>query len=157
MGNWAKSYIKGHSFIDMYGGLGFFSIMLGENFSQGLLIENVKSQVEQANNNFRKNNIKHIRAEIMSAEDYLSQKSLPETDLLIVDPPRPGLTRKVREGIHDLNPGSILYISCNPSTQARDVDFLIKKCCYSIKKAALFDLYPQTHHIETALLLNHIK
>ncbi len=155
MGTWAKPYVKGNFFIDMFGGIGFFSIILGDKFSRGLLIENNTPQVKCAQRNFAENKMSHIDTEAISAEKYLSRKNPPKTDCLIVDPPRPGLTRKVREGIRDLQPESILYISCNPSTQARDVGFFTKKCGYTIKKAALFDLYPQTHHMETGLLLSY--
>lgn len=153
MGTWLKPYIKGDFFVDMFGGIGFFSIMLGDRFSRGQLVENVPKQVKEAKNNLAANCLSHIDTTVISAEEYLSCGRLPKTDLLIVDPPRPGLTRKVREGIRNIDPETIVYFSCNPSTQARDVGFFINKCSYSIVKAALFDMYPQTHHIETGLLL----
>jgi 23S rRNA (uracil1939-C5)-methyltransferase len=156
LGLWAKETVSGDFFIDMYGGVGFFSIMLADNFSQGLLVESSKKLTEMAQKNFSCNDISHLTAEAVSAENFFKNgaHSIPAQDCLIVDPPRPGLTVPVREGIRNLKPASIVYISCNPSTQARDVGFFIKKCGYSIEKAALFDLYPQTHHIETVLLLS---
>ena len=155
LGRWAEPSVSGKFFIDMYGGLGFFSIMLGKKFSRGLLIESAEQQVEQARKSYADNNMDHISAKATSAETFFDKQSntLPKTDLIIVDPPRPGLTRKVREGIRDLKPRAVLYVSCNPSTQARDVGFFINKCGYIIERGALFDLYPQTHHMETLLFL----
>ena len=157
LGTWAKPSVSGKFFIDMYGGLGFFSIMLGKNFSGGVLIENRKQQVEQAGKNFANNSMDHITSTAVSAEAFFKKHShsFLRPDLIIVDPPRPGLTRKVWEGIRDLKPRALLYVSCNPSTQARDAGFFINKCGYSIERAALFDLYPQTHHIESVLLLRN--
>lgn len=156
LGLWAKETVFGDFFIDMYGGVGFFSIMLADNFSQGLLVENSKALTSLAEKNFSHNSLSGIAVKTVSAESFFNNEvnSLPVPDCLVVDPPRPGLTGEVREGIGCLKPAAIVYISCNPSTQARDVGFFIKKCGYSIKKAALFDLYPQTHHIETVLLLS---
>jgi 23S rRNA (uracil1939-C5)-methyltransferase len=59
----------------------------------------------------------------------------------------------VREGIARCNPSALLYVSCNPSTQARDLGFFIRHGGYAIDKMALFDFYPNTHHIETVVLL----
>lgn len=156
LGTWVKQYVSGNSFIDMYGGVGFFSVLLADNFSKGLLVDSSKELTSMAQKNLSLNSLSHITTKTLSGESFLKDncKNVPSPDCLIVDPPRPGLSRQVREGIHKLKPASIAYISCNPSTQARDVGFLINKCGYKIEKAALFDLYPQTHHIETVLLLS---
>ena len=155
LGAWAESSVSGEFFIDMFGGLGFFSIMLGKKFSRGLLVESLEKQVELAKRNFFNNSIDHITAKAITAEAFFEEESnkIPKPDLVIVDPPRPGLTRKVREGIHDLKPRAVVYVSCNPSTQARDVEFFVNKCGYTIERGALFDLYPQTHHMESVLFL----
>ena len=157
LGTWAEQSVSGKFFIDMYGGLGFFSIMLERKFSKGLLVESLEKQVELAQGNFINNGIDHITAKAIPTEIFLEKESnkIPKPDLIIVDPPRPGLTRKVREGIRDLKPSAVLYVSCNPSTQARDVEFFVNKCGYTIERGALFDFYPQTYHLETVLLLRN--
>ena len=159
LGTWVDPYVSGEFFIDMFGGLGFFSIMLGKKFSRGLLVESLEKQVELAKRNFINNNSDPITAKAISAETFFEKESnkIQKPDLIIVDPTRPGLTRKVREGIRDLKPYKVLYVSCNPSTQARDVEFFVNKCGYTIERGALFDLYPQTHHMETVLLLRKIS
>ncbi len=156
LGTWAKPYVSGKYFVDMYGGCGFFSVLLGENFSEGLLVESSRELTAMAEKNLSLNSINHVTTKTVSGESFFkdSRNNVSSLDCLIVDPPRPGLSREVREGVGKLKPSSIVYISCNPSTQARDVGFLINKCEYTIKKAALFDLYPQTHHIETVLIMS---
>lgn len=155
LGTWAKPCAQGRFFVDMFGGTGFFSLMLGKAFSGGVLVEGVKEQAEYARRNFSHNGYDHIQTLAMTAEAFCAGFSgkYPSPDCLLVDPPRAGLTKEVRYGIRTMNPRMIVYISCNPSTQARDIGFFVHQCGYSILKAALFDLYPQTHHLETGIIL----
>jgi 23S rRNA (uracil1939-C5)-methyltransferase len=155
LGTWGKEAIGGDYFVDLYGGVGFLAIELHECFKKGIVIDNVESQIAFARRNIRNNNIDHIIAQAVSAEQFLSQcpVSGAAIDCLIVDPPRPGLTKQVRESIARCNPSALLYVSCNPSTQARDLGFFIRHGGYAIDKMALFDFYPNTHHIETVVLL----
>jgi len=158
LGGWATQQVSGKFFIDMYGGLGFFSVMLGRNYSKGLIVESVREQAVQAKANLVTNAMEHIAVKAVSAEEFFrdSKNLKARPDLLVLDPPRTGLSNIVRQGIcDDLKPAMILYVSCDPSTQARDVGLFTKKYGYSIGCAALFDLYPQTHHIETVLLLRY--
>jgi 23S rRNA (uracil1939-C5)-methyltransferase len=155
LGTWGKDIVKGDYFVDLYGGVGFFSIMLHHRFKKGIIIDTIESQIDCARRNLRNNGILHITAQADSAENFLSKcsESGPFIDCLFVDPPRPGLTRRVRECIVHCKPSTIFYVSCNPSTQARDIGFFISNNGYSIEKMALFDLYPNTHHMETIVVL----
>ncbi|MBD3320406.1 MAG: hypothetical protein GF350_04840, partial [Chitinivibrionales bacterium] len=153
LGKWAGPWLEGTHFVDLYGGGGFFSVMLGGSFTGGLCIDNDFECIALAQENIRVNELPHISAQHVSAENYLRNRCQKEIDCVIVDPPRPGLTRNARRGIASLNPRIILYVSCNPSTQARDIGYFVNRKGYSIFKTALFDLYPQTHHMETAALL----
>ncbi|MBD3344970.1 MAG: hypothetical protein GF401_07900 [Chitinivibrionales bacterium] len=154
LGKWAGPWLEGDTFVDLYGGGGFFSVMLGDAFKKGLCIDNEIECIDLAKENLYNNNLPHVETRLVSAENFLLNPSIKDIDCLIVDPPRPGLTRNAREGISALNPNQILYVSCNPSTQARDIGYFVNKMGYTIYKAALFDLYPQTHHMETAIILN---
>ena len=155
LGTWGKNIVNGDYLVDLYGGVGFFSIMLHQCVKNGIIIDTVESQIDCARQNLRNNHIAHIIARTQSAELFLSECALsgPSIDCLIVDPPRTGLTRRVREGIVYCKPSTIFYISCNPATQARDIGFFISNGGYSIEKMALFDLYPNTHHMETIVAL----
>ncbi len=157
MGSWTNKAGKGQFFIDMYGGAGFFAAHAGPSFGSGLLVESVSALSRKAQKTFYANGLSHLEAVTLTAEAFLKKqlyKNYPHPDCLIVDPPRPGLTRIVREGIREILPKKILYVSCNPSTQARDLGFFLKKCGYHLVELTLLDLYPQTHHIETAALLS---
>lgn len=153
LGTWAQRYMGGNLCVDVYGGSGFFSVMLADRFKHGLLIESIGAQVDCALRNFAQNDVRHFTARKGTAENLLQFEGVQPVDCLIVDPPRSGLTGKVREAIAALKPKTILYVSCNPSTQARDAGFFITKAGYAIAHAAIFDLYPNTHHIESLLLL----
>lgn len=152
LGNWARPVVGGDFCVDLFGGTGFFSIMLSDNFHRGLLIESVETQVETARKNYVSNGISSFTALHCFAEQI--QVVIPaRPDLLIIDPPRHGLTKKASEGVRRVGAEKILYVSCNPSTQARDIFFLTKQCGYTVEKMALFDMYPNTYHLETAVLL----
>jgi 23S rRNA (uracil1939-C5)-methyltransferase len=155
LGTWGKDIVHGDLFVDLYGGVGFFSIMLHRCFSTGLIVDNVESQIILARRNLHQNGISHIIARAEDAEQFLSKccRSHSSIDCLIVDPPRQGLTKKIREKIVQCLPSTLFYVSCNPSTQARDIGFFIHTAGYFINKMALFDLYPNTHHMETIIVL----
>jgi 23S rRNA (uracil1939-C5)-methyltransferase len=154
-GTWPRSYLYGDRCIDLYGGSGFFSVMLAERFAQIQCIESIGSQVVQAAAHFRENGFEHVSAIESSAELVIKIVAGKTVDCIIVDPPRPGLSRKVCESITRLKPRQVLYVSCNPSTQARDLGYLINQGAYSLEKIALFDLYPNTHHMESMAILRY--
>ena len=79
-------------------------------------------------------------------------RSFEPIDLLLLDPPRAGVENKVIEGIHSLRPQQIVYVSCDPATLARDLKKLIAGG-YSFHSVAAFDMFPQTHHVETVVRL----
>jgi 23S rRNA (uracil1939-C5)-methyltransferase len=153
LGTWFRPFIGGDFCIDLYGGSGFFSMMVASQFKLGLLVESVRSQVDNANANFTRNGINNFKAVCSESEKLLSVCS-KHPDCMIVDPPRPGLTREVRSAIAKLKPRTIVYVSCNISTQARDSEYFVKEIGYSIRKTAIFDCYPNTSHIESVMILD---
>ena len=76
--------------------------------------------------------------------------------MVIFDPPRSGLDKKDREILELLKPKRIVYLSCNPSTLARDLGILLKKGAYEYRKLYLIDMFPQTTHIESLSILELI-
>jgi tRNA/tmRNA/rRNA uracil-C5-methylase (TrmA/RlmC/RlmD family) len=97
----------------------------------------------------------HLTAHCCTAEQFFEKSILKPTDCLIVDPPRPGLSKMVRSSIGQVKPKQLLSISCDPATFSRDAGYFINDCGYSLEKIALFDLYPQTHHCEIAAFFAH--
>ena len=88
---------------------------------------------------------------LKSSKCYNLRKIL-KIDTIIIDPPRPGIAKKNLKKIIKLNSDKIIYVSCNPSTQARDIKILIKNG-YRIEKFSIADQFPHTHHIETIFML----
>jgi len=152
LGRWAKGRLGGGFCLDLYGGIGFFSLMLADDFDEVVLAENVAKQVRAAERNFAVNKKGHIRAVLVDVERGGGLEKVTggrRPDCVVVDPPRPGLVKAMRKRLIDAAPRYILYVSCNPSTFARDAGALIGGG-YKLARLALFDLYPNTHHMETA-------
>ncbi len=78
--------------------------------------------------------------------------TLPRPDIIIVDPPRAGMHKNVVEHIYNLEPKRIVYVSCNPTTQARDLELLKEK--YIITELVPVDLFPHTYHVESICRLD---
>lgn len=153
LGAWARPSVQGDCFADVYGGVGFFSAFLHDLFSSGVIVDDVEQQVDLARRNLKDNGITNVTSQVDTAERFLVGPFSRAIDCLIVDPPRQGLSAGAREGILRRGPATILYVSCNPSTQARDLGVLLESGGYFVDRMALFDLYPNTHHVETAALL----
>ena len=79
-------------------------------------------------------------------------KSLENPDVMIIDPPRPGLHANTIKDILNKSPKRIIYVSCNPSTQARDVELLCREK-YELIKLSPIDMFPHTPHIENVATL----
>jgi len=157
LGTWIRTKVSGDYCIDLYGGVGFFSVLLGQSFSSGILVESVASQVNLAQQNFAANSLNHFSTRVQPVEDFLAGCCAKKVhaDCCILDPPRSGLSPNARRNLARLMPENIVYISCNPSTQARDIGYFVNSCGYHLTHCAMFDLYPNTSHLETLVLLQH--
>jgi 23S rRNA (uracil1939-C5)-methyltransferase len=151
---WVAAAIKGDSVADLYGGLGFFSVLSAHLFKNGILVENDPALTTAARQNFVKNNIQNVKTVTSSAEDFLNSRDTRPGlfDTIIVDPPRHGLGPEVFAGLKKTMAPVIIYVSCNPSTIARDAGILTRECGYEIERAALFDMNPNTYHVETVMV-----
>lgn len=157
MGSWVAQSLKGAYAIDLYGGSGFFSWMIHDKVKEVLLVERERELVSLAEETMKLNRISNVRAHCMTAEKFFSSKHFKKikTDsTLIVDPPRGGLHKKILPLLSQLECTRIIYVSCDPATQARDLKVLLSSGKFSLMKAALFDLYPNTHHMESAVILD---
>ena len=81
--------------------------------------------------------------------EFINENGKP--DVIITDPPRAGMHEDVTKKILEIEPNRIVYVSCNPSTQARDLQLLDSK--YKVIKVQPVDMFPQTHHVENVVLL----
>jgi len=94
-----------------------------------------------------------VKAVSQRTEDYLSDRALRKRpDLVVLDPPRSGAGKRVTRSLVDLGAPRVRYVSCDPATLARDIAPLIA-AGYGIEEAHLFDLFPETFHIESVMLL----
>ena len=137
--------------IDCYSGAGLMTAILAKRAKKCYGIEIVKSATEDANKLKKENNIlnmENINGDCAEVLPKLAAKLLKEKVNMVVDPPRKGVDKKVLETIISVKPDKIIYVSCNPATLARDAE-IIKQAGYSIAFAKGFDMFPQTHHVET--------
>ncbi len=152
MANWCSDVMNGNRLLDLFGGVGLFSLFHGKQFKETVLVEISGEMAEKATEGFRDNGFATGTALGMSSESFFDSTKAREFDTVIVDPPRTGLSKEVRDGVIKLAPEKILYISCNPTTMARDLGVWVTKG-YRIERTALFDLYPNTWHMEAGVLL----
>ena len=122
--------------IDMYSGVGTIGICVGAD----MLVESDSSNIAMA-----KLNVEGTDTEIVHATSEYAVEHITPGSVVIVDPPRAGLHTSVIDQILEAKPSKIIYLSCNPSTQARDVRYLSEK--YSVKFAQVYNFFPRTHHI----------
>jgi tRNA/tmRNA/rRNA uracil-C5-methylase (TrmA/RlmC/RlmD family) len=135
--------------LDLYGGVGTLGIVNADLFNGVTIVENNEPSIEAAQINIEKNNVKNAEAVLLDAKN-LKKIDLPNNLFVITDPPRTGMDPKTIEELNKLKPKVILYVSCNVSQLAREIQKLRN---YSVKSAALFDFFPQTNHSESVVEL----
>lgn len=142
--------------LDFYSGLGITSFLAAKMAKQVYAIEEVAGAVRDGEFNMRKLNIKNVQFFPMSSERFVfgeKFKSLRQKkSVVILDPPRSGCEPGVLNGLKQVLPERIVYISCHPATLARDLKILSSH--YKIDSVTPVDLFPQTAHIESIALLN---
>ncbi|MBU0711288.1 23S rRNA (uracil(1939)-C(5))-methyltransferase RlmD [bacterium] len=152
------SISKTNTVWDLYCGTGSIALYLARDAKEIIGFEIVKDAVKDALVNASLNNIKNTRF-IEGDLDKLFQKNpeilddLPKPDILIVDPPRGGMHPKLVDVVAQLHPKTIVYVSCNPATQVRDIKMLLEQKHYTIDKIQPVDLFPHTPHIEVVTKL----
>ena len=137
---------RGREAIDLYSGVGLFSLPLGQRYSRVLAVEGDRIAVRYARTNARRNRLPGVEAVAHNVDTWV-QKELPiDAERVVVDPPRAGLSRAVRGALTRALPRRITYVSCHPAALARDLKVLTRY--YDVESLALLDLFPQTGHLE---------
>ena len=139
---------RGEKLIDLYCGTGTIGMFLSKNYNEIVGIEINKSAVECALDNMKINDIRNISFKCGDANKLCKGEM---ADTVVVDPARAGLSSLGVKNILEINPGRIVYVSCNPVTLARDLKELSLN--YKLKDICLFDMFPWTYHVETVCLL----
>ncbi len=143
--------------LDLYAGVGLFSLPLAEKFRHIFGVEASQTAYDDFVHNVLASGVSaSVKAVAARTEDYLGSGSLKNRrsrpDLVVLDPPRAGAGKAVIRSLVELGAPRVRYVSCDPSTMARDIVPLIA-AGYRVEEAHLFDLFPETFHIETVLLL----
>ncbi|VAX31722.1 RNA methyltransferase, TrmA family [hydrothermal vent metagenome] len=142
------SSIRPEKVVDLYCGAGNFSIPLSPFAGEIVGVEENPFSCRDGRENIELNRIGNIRLVNKRVEDFDIGKG---TDMIILDPPRAGLTKRVLRGITEASPSWLVYVSCNPSTFARDIERL--KEHYVPDSVRVIDMFPQTYHIEVLGIL----
>ncbi|WP_422804497.1 23S rRNA (uracil(1939)-C(5))-methyltransferase RlmD [Streptococcus sp. FT1-55] len=140
--------------IDAYSGIGTIGLSFAKNVKEVYGVEVIEEAVEDAKRNAALNSITNAHYVADSAENAMAQWNRQgiKPDVILVDPPRKGLTESFIKASADMSPRKITYISCNPATMARDIK-RYEELGYKLQKVQPVDLFPQTHHVECVALL----
>jgi 23S rRNA (uracil1939-C5)-methyltransferase len=144
--------------IDLYCGVGLFTVPLARRFKQVIGVEGQPRAAEFASHNLAAAGVKQARIETGSVERWLegAYRSYGRAPFVLLDPPRAGLPALGLRVLPRLRAQRISYVSCDPSTLARDLKGLLTGG-YELLSVAAFDLFPQTHHVEIVAHLQRIE
>jgi 23S rRNA (uracil1939-C5)-methyltransferase len=141
--------------IDLYAGVGLFTLPLARRFDQVIAVEANPQAAADLAANARAVPGNRIRAIAGTAFDFLRHYAQMEPDLVVMDPPRAGVGAATLKLLLALRPKRLHYVSCSPPTLARDLGFLLQHG-YRLDSLELFDCFPQTYHIESLARLSRI-
>ena len=139
---------NGRLALDLYAGVGLFSAVLAQSFAQVIAVE----ASQTSHGDLKHNCGREVKAVLATTEQYLQHSSELRPDLVVVDPPRGGLGENVIRNLAKLKASRLTYVSCDPATLARDLRMLVGQGL-RIESVHLFDLFPQTYHIESVFHL----
>lgn len=148
----------GQTAIDLYCGVGLFTLPLARRFARVTGVEAHPLATDFARRNLEFAQLKNTSVVTARVGEWLNQhaRSFGPVDFLLLDPPRTGCENRDIAGILALSPERIAYVSCDPATLARDLKKLIT-AGYSLDSVAAFDMFPQTHHVETVSHLRRVN
>ena len=139
---------------DLYTGTGTIALFIAKNAKKIVGIEAVPDAIIAAKENAINNKIKNVDFFVGDMKSVFNNdfiKANGNPDVIIADPPRDGMHKKVIDQIKNIAPKKIIYVSCNSATQARDLELL--KDDYDVIRSQAVDMFPQTHHVENVVLL----
>jgi 23S rRNA (uracil1939-C5)-methyltransferase len=143
----------GENVLELYSGVGTLTCFLASKSSQVTAMEEWRPSVECLKENVSKNGFSNVRA-VGGAAERGDFSAMEHPDSVVVDPPRSGCHPDVLGAVARLAPARVIYVSCNPSTLARDLAMLCREGHYCLRRVLPFDLFPQTCHVESVALLD---
>jgi len=146
--------LSGKRALDLYCGVGFFSLGLARSFEEVWAVEKNPFGIEDLRENALRNQCPNIRAFHQDLAGFIHERgpSLNNIDLVLLDPPRAGLAKEIVSRVAMLSAPDVVYVSCDPATLARDVRIFLNHQ-YELISLKLLDLFPQTHHLEAVARL----
>jgi 23S rRNA (uracil1939-C5)-methyltransferase len=143
---------------DLYSGTGTIALHVADHVRTVIGIESVDHAVRDANINAELNGVTNCTFLTGDLKDALrgtlpGGAMLPRPDVVITDPPRAGMHAKVLKELRALQPRRIVYVSCNPATQARDLKTLCDDGMYALEEIQPVDMFPHTYHVENVVAL----
>ncbi len=144
---------KGETALDLYCGVGLFTLPLARRFANVIGVEESEDSIEFANKNAVNAGLSNIDLYPASVRDYLASEEAAKADFVLLDPPRAGTEKDTIMNLIRLAPGHISYVACEPSVLARDLKRFVENG-YQIESITALDMFPQTHHVETVV---HLK
>jgi len=141
--------------IDAYCGIGTIGLIASDKAKKVIAVESNKDAVKDAIVNKKLNNVSNIEFYTQDASPFMTKLAMQnvKVDVLFMDPPRSGSTEEFMDAVKVLKPAKVVYISCNPETLARDLEYLTKGGMYKVKRMQGVDLFPWTSHCEMICLL----
>ncbi len=142
----AATLVKGGArAVELFAGVGVFSLHLARGYQEVTAVEISPRSVQLGAKNARKQKVENLRFVRDDARNL--EKFLP-ADLVVLDPPRAGLARELRQALVEQGPPELLYVACDPATWARDVGALVREGGYELRFVRPYDFFPYTHHVE---------
>lgn len=151
--SFATKGFSGRRALDLYCGVGLFTLPLARNFTEVCGVEASEDSIRSARANAESNEISNATFLKSSVRSFVDTGEAEGADLVLLDPPRSGTEKGVIEKIAALRPKAISYVSCDPSMLARDLRVLVDGG-YALDGLKAFDLFPQSHHVETVAKLS---
>ncbi len=144
--------------LDAYCGIGTIGMSATPSVKQVIGVESNAQAVRDAIDNAKRNHVSHIRFVCADAGKFMVREAMNRKhyDVLVMDPPRSGSTKEFIDACAELAPKKIVYISCDPKTQIRDLLYF-KKLGYVGKEMFLVDMFPHTMHVESVVLMSRVK
>lgn len=139
--------------LDLYCGAGSIGIFISDKVNSVLGVELIEDAIINANENKALNNITNAEFIVSDIKDFLLGNDVKEYNKIILDPPRAGLHPKICEILSETGLDRIVYVSCNPATQARDLTLICEKGNYEIDRIQPVDMFPHTYHVENVVSL----
>ncbi|MET3683233.1 23S rRNA (uracil1939-C5)-methyltransferase [Alkalibacillus flavidus] len=140
--------------IDAYCGVGTIGLVASQQAGRVIGVESNKDAIRDAIRNSKRNGIQNARFYQGDAGEFMTQMAMhgDQADVVILDPPRTGSDEAFLSSVVKLKPSRVIYVSCNPETQARDMKYLTKNG-YQVEEMQPVDMFPQTYHVESVAKL----